>query len=411
MEICPHIQCTGCAACKEICPKQCITMLPDELASLHPEVDMSQCIDCGLCRKVCPNNHPLPTNKVQKVYAAWSNDEVQRLSSASGGIAYELYKFIIRQNGVGAGVVLDEDGCRFILVENEDDIKRTKNSKYVFSDTNGIYQKVRDRLTKGQKVLFIGLPCQVAGLYSYLRGKSTGLYTVDIICHGIAPYEYLEQHIKHIESKKKQRANTISFRDPRFKTCTYTFTISDKRNQVFYRKDGRKYDAWQLGYHRGLIYRENCYQCRYAQRDRVGDLTIGDFSGLGQVESIHYDWYNVSCVLCNTDKGQELIEQTKDSITYDERPPQEAFEYEHQLKCPYPRHAKREEFVKVYVRTKSFTKATNVCLKRDRLGNLISNCTMFVNQWTIRLPYRIYRYVRKKCYDALFYNNYRYRGR
>ena len=41
--------CCGCAACASICPRKAITMKPDALGFLYPEVDDSLCIDCGRC--------------------------------------------------------------------------------------------------------------------------------------------------------------------------------------------------------------------------------------------------------------------------------------------------------------------------------------------------------------------------
>ena len=210
--ICNHDKCTGCAACKDVCPKQCITMQPDDLDALHPVVDESICINCGLCEKTCPNNRELSYKLPHKVLAAWSNDNEVRRTSASGGIACELYHYWIKNGGVAIGVVFDRDeGCHFILLENESDIKAVQNSKYTFSDTAGIYKVVKQKLQAGISVLFIGVPCQVAGLYGFLKKEYDNLTTVDIICHGMPPATYLEQHIKSIEDKKKNIHINFSF--------------------------------------------------------------------------------------------------------------------------------------------------------------------------------------------------------
>ncbi|NLC68529.1 MAG: 4Fe-4S dicluster domain-containing protein, partial [Clostridiaceae bacterium] len=46
--------CCGCTACKNICPKQCISMEEDKDGFSYPVIDKDKCIDCGLCVKVCP---------------------------------------------------------------------------------------------------------------------------------------------------------------------------------------------------------------------------------------------------------------------------------------------------------------------------------------------------------------------
>lgn len=365
--ICNHDKCTGCAACKDVCPKQCITMQPDDLDALHPVVDESICINCGLCEKTCPNNRELSYKLPHKVLAAWSNDNEVRRTSASGGIACELYHYWIKNGGVATGVVFDRDeGCHFILLENESDIKAVQNSKYTFSDTAGIYKVVKQKLQAGISVLFIGVPCQVAGLYGFLKKEYDNLTTVDIICHGMPPATYLEQHIKSIEDKKKEYTHQLFFRDPKYYTYTFTFTLKNIKGKEFYNKKVLTRDNYQLGYHRALIYRENCYSCNYARKERISDLTIGDFSGLGRFAPFEYDKHNVSYILENTDKGSALLKKLNGALSMFERPACEAFEVEKQLKSPSVKHSRRSIFEKVYRKTRNYELASNIALKEEK---------------------------------------------
>lgn len=381
--ICNHDKCTGCAACKDVCPKQCITMQPDDLDALHPVVDESICINCGLCEKTCPNNRELSYKLPHKVWAAWSNDNEVRRTSASGGIACEFYRYWIKNGGVATGVVFDRDeGCHFILLENESDIKAVQNSKYTFSDTAGIYKVVKQKLQAGISVLFIGVPCQVAGLYGFLKKEYDNLITVDIICHGMPPATYLEQHIKSIEDKKKEYTHQLFFRDPKYYTFTFTFTLKNNKGKEFYNKKVLTRDNFQLGYHKALIYRENCYSCNYARKERISDLTIGDFSGLGRFAPFEYDKHNVSCILENTDKGAALLKKLKSSLSMYERPACEAFEVEKQLKLPSVKHNGRYCFEQIYHKTHDYEKASNVALKDEKSKAVkaatILNIKMFI---------------------------------
>lgn len=367
IEICKHDVCTGCSACQEVCPKQCITMVADNMEALHPSVGQDKCIDCQLCYKTCPNNREQIFHSPQKVWAAWSNDDKIRLTSASGGIACELYKYWLRKGGVATGVVYDRDeGCHFILMEDERYINDVQNSKYTFSKTNGIYKIVKEKLQSGVSVLFIGVPCQVAGLYGYLKKDYPNLTTVDIICHGMPPSAYLEQHIELIEKEKKDHACRLFFRDPKYYTYTYTFTLYNVASKVFYKKKVLDTDNYQLGYHRALIYRENCYQCQYARKERIADLTLGDFSGLGRIAAFEQDKHNVSCVLQNTDKGAELLNAVGDNIYKEGRPKEEAFRYEKQLMHPSVKHLLRNVFEKEYIKNRDFEQASNASLKQEK---------------------------------------------
>lgn len=365
--ICEHQSCTGCAACRDVCPKQCITMKPDALDALYPEVDEDKCIDCGLCEKTCPNNRTLEFRHPQKVWAAWSKDDEVRRTSASGGIACELYRYWIKQGGVATGVIYDrKEGCHFILIEKEEDIKPTQNSKYTFSSTNGIYKVVKEKLQSGIPVLFIGVPCQVAGLYGFLKKDYDNLTTVDIICHGMPPAAYLQQHVEGIENSRKERTLELFFRDPKYYTYTFTFTLKNASGKEFYNKKVLTTDNYQLGYHRALIYRENCYHCRYARKERISDLTIGDFSGLGRFAPFSQDKHNVSCILQNTTKGSILLEALGSKLYKEERPEREAFEVEKQLKAPSVKHSGRNAFESEYMQSHSFEKASNLALKEEK---------------------------------------------
>ena len=233
------------------------------------------------------------------------------------------------------------------------------------------YELLNLTLKDNKKVLFIGTPCQCAGLKKYIPEiRQDNLFIVDLICHGMSPSEYLQEHIAYVESKCNNKASVLSFRDPEAYTYTFTFTLKDKGGKRFYSKKVYRNDVYQIGYHQRLIYNEHCYKCHYAQIERCSDLTIGDFSGLGREKAVAYDKHNVSCILVNTDKGKYLIEKlvAQNRIYIDARPIKEASKYEQQLQSPSVPHIKREQFLALYKEI-GFEEAAKKVLQKEIVKN------------------------------------------
>lgn len=164
-------ECSACSACVQSCPKACITLKPDEEGFLYPEIDKEACIDCGLCERVCPVEHPKYCNcENPTTYAAMLKDVNQRKLSASGGLFYAIACWIIQQGGKVYGATIDDDlQVKHIGVECIEDLRLLRGSKYVQSDLQDVFVDVKKELKLGRWCYFVGTPCQVAGLKSYLR--------------------------------------------------------------------------------------------------------------------------------------------------------------------------------------------------------------------------------------------------
>ena len=61
-------------------------------------------------------------------------------------------------------------------------------------------------------VLFVGSPCQVAGLYSYLEHDYENLYTIEFICIGVnSPFVY-RKWLSEIVADNKSKVSNIWFK-------------------------------------------------------------------------------------------------------------------------------------------------------------------------------------------------------
>lgn len=359
--------CTGCGACAFVCAKQCISMKEDETGCVYPVLDPSSCVECGRCQNTCPILHALDVHTPQVAYAAWSNDSSERETSASGGIAAEIYKYAVAHDYLIVGAVQQPDfHVEMEVSEDASAIRDFKNSKYVFSEAWHAYPKIKQFLQQKKPVVYIGLPCQVAALRKIFR-ENENLLLIEIVCHGTAPFSYLRQHIECIEKAKDDKAVRMSFRDPETHTYTYTFTLYNKSGGRFYAETPRKDDTYQYAFHSTISYRENCYQRHFARDKRIADMTLSDYKGLGRLAPCEYGETNVSSVLVNTEKGKAFFEKILEAkkIHADIRPTREPIEGDPQLRQPSMKCAARLDFERL-IKNNDFETAMQIVMKRDK---------------------------------------------
>ncbi len=373
--VCNMQECTMCGACQNICPENCLSPRYDGNC-WYMVRDEQQCSQCGLCRRVCPNHNMVLQQKPRHAYAAWNMDPVMRKQSASGGIGAALYEYAKKKDMYFAGVLLNENfEAHYVLTDDLSYRKEFQNSKYTFSYVDGLYREIREKLREGKGVLFIGLPCQAAALKSYLTATKTDtdhLILVDLICHGTPHPSFLKDHIAAIREKTKIPYHKCYFRDPRFHTGNFVFTLYDNRSQEpVYKKIVQSNDLFQIGYHKAWIYRQCCYQCHYARSERTGDLTIGDYHGLGKMADYTGEYENVSVILADTESGQKILEElvSEKFIMLHERPIEEPIAYEPQLSHPSIGGEIQKRFVREYEKTQDFERAAGSAFGNERIKN------------------------------------------
>lgn len=331
--------CTGCMACVQACPSHAIVICYDELGNTYPSISEDICIHCGKCRKHCPEQIYLPETMPQRAYACWSLDADSRKTSASGGAAAEFYTAALKDGYWICGAEYTDNGSVIhTLSRDVDSIRRYKQSKYVFSDTSDIYTKIKSLLNQGDQVLMISLPCKIAGLLAFLGKTYDNLLTVDIVCHGTPPVKMLQNHIQEVAGV--QNDFTIRFREDNL------FLLAVETNgKCLYQKIGRE-DEYMAAFLNGLSYRDSCYQCKYAKPERISDITICDYWGIGtEIPFEHPYTGSISAVLLNTEKGTSFFQRNCSILYAEERPVSEAIRGNAQLNAPTSVHPDREAFV------------------------------------------------------------------
>lgn len=357
IDICKKEQCTGCSACISICPEKAVEMQLDELSKTYAVINMDKCISCGMCKKVCPANNMPELTKSSSCYAIWSKNEEYHTKCASGGIATGFAERIINEGGVVYGVRFNKD--LDLVFDNTDNVDYCEflGSKYVQADVGTIYSNVQDQLNKDKKVLFVGTPCQIGGLKNFLKKDYDNLVTVDLICHGTPPVSYLKEHVKSITDKK---ITDISFRGER----DFFFSLYNNKNCIYTKKCHE--DSYFTAFLDGLIYRDNCYSCKYARPERVADITIGDFWGLDKTTMSKKHNGRISLMLVNSKKGKAFFDTVKDSFEFEERGVEEALRHNGQLVSPCKPHKDRQTFEEMY-RKYGFKKAVQTKQIRKKI--------------------------------------------
>ena len=352
-------ECCACAACANICPKSAISMKPNKFGSLYPSIDATLCVGCGSCKKVCNYQNGYQRGEVLATYGAVASSECTRMSSASGGVFAAIAESVISQGGYVYGCSMERENNRLVPMHVEinslEELHKLQKSKYAQSSINLIYQKLKARLQAGKIVLFSGTPCQVAGLKGYLGNKYySNLFTIDIICHGVPAAAVFDSYISCIEKKRRYTVESIDFRDKTYgwgEKGTITCKKNNKVKEVYFDNYNSSYYNLFL---KGGFNRDNCYSCLYANIERPGDITLGDFWG---VDEAHPEWLSganwnktqgISCILVNAEHGKHLLELFGQNVDKKECVLDEITAKNKMLLRPSVAHPAREEILRIY---------------------------------------------------------------
>ena len=304
-------KCTGCGACVQRCPKRCISWTQREFGFRYPQIDKDACVNCGLCEKVCPTDKALEVPVEQKVYAAVHKDTEVLAKSTSGGAFTAIADAIFAQGGIVYGAaMLDDMQVKHIRTTGKDDFEGLRSSKYLQSDTGTTYQMVEQDLKQGKFVLYSGTPCQIDGLKNFLGKDYETLYTVDIVCHGVGSQAYFDKYMDFAR-ERYGKIKALRFRSKEYAgwSCGGGVVVvdsSDCLKKIPYRDFDNYYYSYFLS---GDIYRKSCYSCKYANTNRVGDFTLGDYWGVEALNLPLQTENGCSLLLGNNQHAMQLLDE------------------------------------------------------------------------------------------------------
>ena len=325
-------KCSGCTACASVCPKECITMLEDSEGFIYPSINTEECINCGLCEKTCPilnstsgyeksavvslDKESLTHQIVEeldnkpKSLVVYNYDTEVRENSTSGGAISAIANYIISMGGVVVGAEFNQDyEVEHGIATDVEEVSLFRGSKYVQSKLDGIFKKIKEYLDDDKWVLYIGTPCQVAGLKAFLHGKEyEKLVAVDVFCHGVGSPLYWKEYIRFIKNKTKKQIQAIKFRE---KTYGYNSAcLAIYFSDGSYIKKGHDEDYYWAAFSKCMIFRPSCYECAFkAIKHSYSDFSVGDYWRADSLPNSFKNANGNSLVIIQSEKGTKILNE------------------------------------------------------------------------------------------------------
>lgn len=315
----PVKNCCGCTACYSICPKNAIEMIPDSEGFEYPVIDKARCVECGMCVQACPiENPPALSCKYEAEVVARNRSFDVLCESTSGGFIDALYRYVVVElGGFGVGVSYDDEFMPVHTITNDyETATGFRNSKYAQSKLADTFSDMKILLENEKTVLFVGTPCQVAGLKTFLRKDYENLFTVDLVCRSIPSPKLWREYIKWQETRHKSRVKKITCRKKTYGYHSGTLEIEFENSKKY--SGSNRVDYYMKSFHKDICSRPSCYDCKFKTKHRSSDFTVFDCWEPQKValEKLVDDDRGFSNVIAHSKKGKELLSKLSDIQIY-----------------------------------------------------------------------------------------------
>lgn len=340
--------CCGCGVCEVICPVQAITLRQDSEGFYKPFINEDQCIGCTKCIKSCCYKKRLDTsikshNFKQECYAVKHKEGEVLIQSQSGGAFSAISDEILSKNGIIYGAAIEKDfSVAHRRAANKMERDYMRGSKYVQSDMHSCLYQMEQDLKNSKKVLFTGTACQCDAVGLHFSEYKESLILCDIICHGVPSPMVWKDYLIFKERQKRGKVEKVIFRD------SAKFGWHDNQETLFI--NGRQFSGRNYAslFYSNYCLNNSCYTCPYATKQRISDITLGDFWGIENIiEDAKNDTTGISMLIVNSKKGKMLLDQIKKNLIINDCT-NENWLTQMNLKKPTDKPLNRENFWKDY---------------------------------------------------------------
>ncbi len=299
-------KCSGCTICSVACPKDAINIKKSEDGFFYSDVSESLCIECGLCIKVCPHMQTPLYCSPKQTFIARAMDENRYPNSTSAGVCSSLAEYMIEKgySGCGARYNNHSNTVEHFVAHSYHDFQDAQGSKYLQSNGETAFREMLKNISKDNKFIVFGTPCQVAGIRNYIKQKKIEeqFILVDFFCHGVPSYLLWESYLDYYQIKKP---NLVLFRRKTERRWN-DFCLSIHENG----KISEHYSSENDLFHRLFIFDvclcETCtMNCQYYHCYSNADIRVGDCWSI----EMHTDKAPMSTILSYQTKMNSLIHE------------------------------------------------------------------------------------------------------
>lgn len=296
--------CYGCGLCAVVCVHEVIDIELTKDGFYQPIIrDYRRCVNCGLCSSVCSYINDLNESRPLKCYAAWSKDVEVLRTSTSGGVSYEVAKYLLSKGYTFCGVRYNSEKIRaeHYLASDLVLLEHSKGSKYLQSYTKTAFYNI-DRKKKN---LVVGTPCQIASFRRYINlfNCSDNFILIDFFCHGVPSYLMWQKYLKE-HSKDLGRIISASWRNKKNGwRDSYCITLEGSNKSY---SSGHGKDDFYTMFLGDACLGKACYDsCKFKFNRSAADIRIGDLWG----DAYKSNRDGVCAVLVFSDRGDHILQE------------------------------------------------------------------------------------------------------